>query len=108
MKYLAYHEYKPRGTFDFPIEFYYIDQTYPRYQMPFHWHMEYELIRVLKGSLQLSLDETTINLTSGDAVLVQDGTIHGGIPKACVYECAFVRFSLQYAYSCFYHVQFHF
>jgi len=93
MKYLAYHEYKPRGTFDFPIEFYYIDKSHPRYQMPFHWHMEYELIRVLQGSLQLSLDQTQINLKSGDAVLVQDGTLHGGTPQDCVYECIVFDFN---------------
>ena len=37
-------ENQTRGTFDFPLEYYFVDRTHPRYQMPFHWHIEYELI----------------------------------------------------------------
>ena len=42
MKFLASHESSTRGTFDFPIELYYVDKMHPRYEMPFHWHMEFE------------------------------------------------------------------
>ena len=31
MRYLATHEHAPRGTFDFPIELYYVDPSHPRY-----------------------------------------------------------------------------
>ena len=34
MRYLASHEHAVRGTFDFPIELYYVDQNHPRYEMP--------------------------------------------------------------------------
>ena len=44
MKFLASHESSTRGTFDFPIELYYVDKMHPRYEMPFHWHMEFELM----------------------------------------------------------------
>lgn len=87
MYYSGYHEQKNRGTFDFPIEFYYVDSKHPRYQMPFHWHIDYEFVRVLSGELVFSLDADTIKLTPGDVVLVQDGVLHGGNPKDCVYEC---------------------
>ncbi len=87
MYYSGYHEKKNRGTFDFPIEFYYVDSKHPRYQMPFHWHIDYEFVRVLSGELSLSLDADTIKLTQGDIVLVQDGVLHGGNPIDCVYEC---------------------
>lgn len=36
MRYLAFHERMVRGTFDFPIELYYVDALHPRYEMPFH------------------------------------------------------------------------
>ena len=49
MKFLASHESSTRGTFDFPIELYYVDKMHPRYEMPFHWHMEFELMLVLSG-----------------------------------------------------------
>ena len=56
MRYLATHEHPPRGTSDFPIELYYVDPPHPRYEMPFHWHMEHELILVLQGVLRLSVE----------------------------------------------------
>jgi hypothetical protein len=49
MKFLASHESSTRGTFDFPIELYYVDKMHPRYEMPFHWHMGFELMLVLSG-----------------------------------------------------------
>lgn len=87
MRYLASHERAVRGTFDFPIELYYVDAAHPRYEMPFHWHMEHELILVLQGQLSLSVDGTPCELGPGDCALIADGSIHSGAPKACVYEC---------------------
>lgn len=87
MRYLASHERAVRGTFDFPIELYYVDKTHPRYEMPFHWHMEHELILVLHGSLQLSINGYPHTLHEGDCILIADGSIHGGTPHDCIYEC---------------------
>ena len=39
MNYSELHEDKKRGTFDFPIELYYVEPGAPRYQMPLHWNM---------------------------------------------------------------------
>lgn len=87
MNFFAYHERRPRGTFDFPIEFHYVDGRHPRYQMPLHWHLEYELIFVLEGRFSLQLEDRQFLLEAGDAALVQDGAVHGGVPQNCVYEC---------------------
>lgn len=87
MRYLASHEKAVRGTFDFPIQLYYVDAAHPRYEMPFHWHMEHELILVLQGVLHLSVDGTGYELGPGDCMLLADGSIHGGRPENCVYEC---------------------
>lgn len=87
MRYLASHESAVRGSFDFPIELYYVDPTHPRYEMPLHWHMELELIMVLQGTLHLFVDGTPYYLTAGDSLLVPDGAIHGGSPNNCIYEC---------------------
>ena len=54
MSYSDYQEQKVRGTFDFPVEFHHVDEAHPRYQMPFHWHIDYELLRVVSGHLSLS------------------------------------------------------
>ena len=87
MKYLAHHERKVRGTFDFPIELYYVDTAHPRYEMPFHWHMECEMILILKGSFSLLLDGESMELTAGESVFIPGGIIHGGTPQSCIYEC---------------------
>ena len=43
------NEDRPRGTYEFPFEFHHIDQSHPRYVMSYHWHVEYEIIRILTG-----------------------------------------------------------
>ena len=55
--------------------------------MPYHWHQEFELIRVLEGSLELKLDGRTMLARAGDILLIGDGVLHGGTPEHCVYEC---------------------
>ena len=46
MHYLDYNEKIDHGTPDFPIAFYHVDEHHSRYNMPFHWHKEMELIQV--------------------------------------------------------------
>lgn len=87
MNYSKLYENKKRGTFDFPIELYYVDKLTARYEMPLHWHLEYEIITVLRGSFELSLDGETSLLTPGDCAVISGGVVHGGIPYECIYEC---------------------
>ncbi len=87
MNYLLYHEDKPRGSPDFPLEYYAIDQAHPRYEMPYHWHEEFELLRVISGTFPLAIDEITYPLHPGDVALIGAGCLHGGVPQGCVYEC---------------------
>ena len=87
MKYLEYNEIKERGTFDFPIEFYYVDEMHPRYRMSYHWHIEHEIIRVLKGTLTIYLNQTEILAKEGDIVFIIDGILHSAEPNNCIYEC---------------------
>lgn len=87
MRYLAIHEKASRGTFDFPIELYYVDAAHPRYEMPFHWHVECELILILHGNFSLTLDGTAFELAAGDSAFIPGGLVHGGTPHNCIYEC---------------------
>jgi AraC-like DNA-binding protein len=87
MKYFDYREHRQQGTFDFPIAFYHIDPNHPRYQMPYHWHPEYEIIRILEGSFHLTLGSQNIIATKGDILFFQDAVLHGGVPENCIYEC---------------------
>lgn len=87
MKYLDYRENKQQGTFDFPVAFYHVASSHPRYQMPYHWHPEYEIIRILEGSLHLTVDGVQIHADKEDILFIQGGMPHGGVPEDCSYEC---------------------
>lgn len=97
MHYLDTNENRKHGTDDFPVGFYHVDESHPRYEMPFHWHRESELIRVLEGSLQITLDDHPVSLSSGETAFIAGGVVHGGNPHNCAYEC--VVFDLESIFS---------
>ena len=83
----SFHEKKKHGTDRFPVAYYYVDHTHPQYNMPFHWHTEWEMIRVRKGQLVIHVEEQEIFAKEGDILLLQDSMFHGGVASAGVYEC---------------------
>lgn len=87
MHYLDYHEQIPHQTGDFPLDYYFVDENFPRYRMPMHWHKETEIIRIREGRLHMYLDEQELTADAGDLLTVSGGVIHGGDPENCVYEC---------------------
>lgn len=87
MRFLAAQENTTRGTKDFPIELYHVDKHHSRYEMPFHWHIESELLLILQGELSLLIDGESYLLQEGDTAFLPSGSVHGGVPKNCVYEC---------------------
>lgn len=87
MKYFDYKENKQHGTFDFPIEFYPVSYNHPRYSMPYHWHTECEIIRILKGEFILFVDKEKIIAKKNDIIFIHGGIFHGGLPNNCIYEC---------------------
>ncbi len=87
MRYLEYRENEQQGTFDFPVAFHLVGEGHPRYQMPYHWHPEYEIIRIVKGSLHIKVDGQPHTANQGDILFIQGGTLHGGVPENCQYEC---------------------
>ena len=54
MQIIDQNEDRPRGTYEFPFEFHHIDQSHPRYVMSYHWHVEYEIIRILTGEFTVT------------------------------------------------------
>ena len=87
MDFHALNEKTQRGYQDFPIQFYAVTETHPRYEMPLHWHKEFELIRVLSGTFHLFLQNTEYVMGEGDVALVSSGALHRGTPDHCTYEC---------------------
>ena len=97
-----FHESLQRGSPDFPLEYYLLDNQHSRYEMSFHWHEEVELIRILSGEFSLSLDEKQFRLTAGDMAFIPSGCLHGGTPTDAVYECIVfdMRFLLRLGDAC--------
>ncbi|MBQ8208188.1 MAG: helix-turn-helix transcriptional regulator [Clostridia bacterium] len=65
-----------------------MNADFPRYRMMCHWHVEYELIRVIKGELHLRIEESDFVLSAGESIMIHGGTLHSGEPRDCVYECS--------------------
>lgn len=85
---MSYNELQQRGTPDFPIELYLIDKTHTRYEMASHWHSEPEIIRIIRGTLNVRLNNKEYIASSGDIIFVNSETVHGAYPTGdCVYEC---------------------
>lgn len=88
MHYINYREAKKRGTLDFPVEFHHVSPTHLQHNMPLHWHVEFELIRVLEGSLLLTIDEQEQLIPKNSVIFIPAGALHSGVPSNnCVYEC---------------------
>lgn len=75
------------GTFDFPTEYYHVDKSHPRYQMMYHWHHEYEIIKIISGSMLMNLDGNEFVANTGDVIVINDRVCHSGKPDNCVYDC---------------------
>ncbi len=95
---LKYHESKQRGSPDFPLDYHYIDAEHPRYEMPYHWHEEMEILHILSGHFHLTIGDTLYPLAQDDTVFIPSGTLHGGPPSGCVYEC--VVFDMRLLLKC--------
>jgi len=82
------HEKKQHGTMEFPVAYYDITPAHPHYVMPFHWHKEWELIRIRKGSVTLRVDDCEFIAREGDILLFRDSMLHGSTPPEDVlYDC---------------------
>ena len=84
---LSYNELMQRGTYQLPMELYTIDYNNPKYEMAYHWHADFEIIRVVEGSIKITLNNREIEAKAGEIIFLNSETVHGAIPFDCVYEC---------------------
>ena len=55
--------------------------------MAYHWHTDFEIIRIISGTLQIRLNRREFTASAGDVIFVNSETVHGATPDNCVYEC---------------------
>ncbi|MBE6618856.1 MAG: helix-turn-helix domain-containing protein [Ruminococcaceae bacterium] len=87
MKYIEYKENKRHGADDFPIEYYYVNKDHLQYVMPLHWHGEFEIVRILSGTLELYINNVKHTIFEGDIAFINCGDLHRADPQDAVYEC---------------------
>lgn len=92
-----FHEILKRGTSDFPISYYFVNENSPRYHMQTHWHKDIEVIHVLSGSLKVIAGDQSFNLNEGNSLYVPGGVTHGAEPTNCIYECSVFSPTLLYS-----------
>ncbi len=97
MKDFSNYESISRGTPDFQVELYDVNEKHPRYHMQQHWQNSYEIIYVVQGTLILRLNGKKVILSEGEGVFIPDGVIHGGTPSHCRYMCIVFSSSILYA-----------
>ena len=90
----SYHEKMQRGSRDFPVSFFHLDKNHIKYQMMAHWHNDYEVIRIISGSLRLKLNGKVFSLKENDGVFIPGNVMHSAEPVNCVYECLVFSASL--------------
>ena len=93
----VFYESEKRGTPDFPIEFYSVGSSHPRYRMRTQWHNDVEIDRVVSGKLTFRLNDEQFVMEEGDCVVIPGGVVHGAEGESCEYECIVFSPSVLYA-----------
>ena len=74
--YFELKENKPHGTKDDPFSTYHIENAGRSFQIPVHWHDEFEIIYVRSGFLTVNISGESYIGKTGDAFVVSPGNLH--------------------------------
>ena len=74
--YFELKENKPHGTKDDPFSTYHIENAERSFQIPVHWHDEFEIIYVRSGFLTVSISGESYIGKTGEAFVVSPGNLH--------------------------------
>ncbi len=91
---MAYPENKTQLSVTFPMNYMHITSNSPRYNLPCHWHTNFEIIRIISGKATVTLNNTVRIYSEGDVLFITPGHLHGLTPDNCVYECILFGLSM--------------
>lgn len=74
--YFELKENKPHGTKDDPFSTYHIENAGRSFQIPVHWHDEFEIIYVRSGFLTVNISGESYIGKTGEAFVVSPGNLH--------------------------------
>lgn len=96
---LKYHlqENTKHGVSNFPVCLYKVDFKTGNIQvLPCHWHEEFEIILVVRGSATFMIDEQCIERKSGQFLFINCGQLHSAYssdPEGCEYHALVMNYS---------------
>lgn len=78
-----------RGETLFSVGFYRINDITSVQILPYHWHEEFEILYMRKGTANFHIDDEIIELKEGHATFINGGRLHSGIAEkgqSCSYD----------------------
>ena len=66
-----------RGTVLFPLQYYLNNTVDPKYDLPVHWHTEFELLHVISGTYNVFVKDRNIRLAKDDLCFIPGKILHG-------------------------------
>ncbi len=73
---LELKETRPHGTKEYPYDQCFIHNVRHNFQFPVHWHDEFEIIYIIKGSLKISIEDQDYTGKAGAVFLVNPRELH--------------------------------
>lgn len=86
-------------TINFPFEYYHYDKTNEFFVVPFHYHEDQQLFRVIKGSVTISANSHLITLNEGDCSVIDAYAVHACQPCSEDTEYESITFNLRDIYD---------
>ena len=84
--YSQYRQKRQHGTAEFPVAYFYSPFILPNDAIPLHWHPECELVHVISGSMQLSVNGTLYELSDHTFYFLYGEVLHSAETANCLYE----------------------
>jgi len=84
-----YKEKAIRGESQFPVGFYRITDLQSVQILPYHWHKEFEIIYMTKGTALFQIDDECYEVKEGQAIFINGGRLHSGLSannQPCSYD----------------------
>ena len=79
--YTKYRQKRQHGTAEFPVAYFYSPLIWPNDTIPLHWHPESELVHVVDGLMQLSINGTIYELPANTFYFLSGEFLHSA--KSC-------------------------
>lgn len=80
-------EYVNRGNALFPMQYYQCNTSEPLYNLPLHWHSDFEILHITEGEYNMFIGDSEKVLRTGDMAFLSGGVLHGD--GAALLPCRF-------------------